>query len=390
MNSFFRIGGCPAVALCWLSLAVFCGCADNEDQPQSKKPPNAPPSGKSLQPPSPPPQKPAEEDETQTASSQPATAVATEDAPKNPPPGGQQTTPVPAEPTVDEPNAHNQPAEDAAEPATNEPGDFVPDEGDVPDSIPPREEPKPLEPPPEAEGLKRFVEGNDLWVDVKNKRVVLAGRIVQRNEQIPLELFACRKGTKEHEAIVAVDVTAFFVHACLVAAGGEFGHPVRFWTADRQPMYEAAEGCQVKVTVHWDDEDGGERRSASAQSWLYNSRSKSEMKEPWVFAGSQFYKPTPEDKPFYLAEDGDLICVSNFPSALLDVPVESSSEESHLLYRPLTENIPPIGTPVAIVLEPEPGLREPISAPRILTVESGEAAPAAPGLEAPGEQTPPE
>ena len=68
----------------------------------------------------------------------------------------------------------------------------------------------------------------------------------------------------------------------------------------------------------------------------------------------------------YLAEDGDLICVSNFISALLDVPVKSSADEAHLVYRPLTENIPPVGTPVALVLEAEPGLREPIGAPRPL------------------------
>ena len=49
----------------------------------------------------------------------------------------------------------------------------------------------------------------------RTKRVVLEGEVCLREGQ--LEMFACLKGTKEHEAIVAVPTKAHVVHAALVA-----------------------------------------------------------------------------------------------------------------------------------------------------------------------------
>jgi hypothetical protein len=370
MNVRRSLAALPAAAFAAAILGV-AGCSDDEKQsddggrqrvaqPESAAPQpdgvrviNAPPppgrrtrdNGQSSQ---------AAQEETRPPKTNPDDHSGASAHSENPPSDAPEETPAP-EASV-EGSAAGEPHEapqEASEDTVSDPASE--------DEFPKPEEPKPLEPPPEAKDAKRFVEGEDLWVDLKNKRVVLAGRVVQRGEHVPLELLACKKGTKEHEAIVAVQVTAFFVHTCL-AGFGEFGHPVRFWTVDRKPMYEPAEGSIVKVTVYWDDEDGS-RRSMPAQEWLRNSRTGGTMDVPWVFAGSQFWKPTPEDKPYYLAEDGDLICVSNFPSALLDLPVESSAEESNLVYQPFTKNIPPVGTPVAIVLEVEPGIREPITAP---------------------------
>ena len=55
----------------------------------------------------------------------------------------------------------------------------------------------------------------------------------------------------------------------------------------------------------------------------------------------------------YLAETGDFICVSNFPSAMLDLPVESSQANEDLTYQAFTEHIPPLGTRVRMVLTPK-------------------------------------
>ena len=72
------------------------------------------------------------------------------------------------------------------------------------------------------------------------------------------------------------------------------------------------------------------------------------MKANWVFAGSGFTKEN-----YYLAEDGDVICVANFPTATLDLAAKSSSQgNSNLLYEAYTERIPPRGTAVTIELIP--------------------------------------
>ncbi|GIW99335.1 MAG: hypothetical protein KatS3mg111_2668 [Pirellulaceae bacterium] len=52
-----------------------------------------------------------------------------------------------------------------------------------------------------------------------------------------------------------------------------------------------------------------------------------------------------------MAEGGDLICVSNFSTATLDVPFESSQVNAGLMFAAFTERIPERGTPVRLVLQ---------------------------------------
>ncbi|OHB68082.1 MAG: hypothetical protein A2V70_18600 [Planctomycetes bacterium RBG_13_63_9] len=196
------------------------------------------------------------------------------------------------------------------------------------------------------ESLQRLDPAKPIWVDQKRGRLVMVGQICQR--EAPLELFACLKNTKEHEAIVTVDVEAFKAHAGLLAIGAEAGRPVSW-----NPQYTPAAGSQIEITVFWKDAKG-RRQSARAQDWILNTRTKKAMKHPWVFAGSGFWQDEQTGKKYYQAEGGDFICVSNFPSAMLDLPIQSSQANSELLYRPFTERIPPLATPVTLVLRPKP------------------------------------
>ena len=72
-----------------------------------------------------------------------------------------------------------------------------------------------------------------------------------------------------------------------------------------------------------------------------------------MFAGSGFYVDEATKKQYYMAEAGDFICVSNFPDAMLDMPIESTSDNDDLMFEAFTENIPPRGTKVTVVLAPE-------------------------------------
>src|SRR5690606_33238231 len=76
------------------------------------------------------------------------------------------------------------------------------------------------------------------------------------------------------------------------------------------------------------------------------------MTLPWVFAGSGFWLDEETGKQHYQAESGDVICVSNFSSAMLDVPAESTNANAGLFFEAFTERIPPLGTPVRLVLTP--------------------------------------
>jgi hypothetical protein len=78
------------------------------------------------------------------------------------------------------------------------------------------------------------------------------------------------------------------------------------------------------------------------------------MSSEWVFSGSGFWEDPSDGRKYYRADSGDMICVSNFSTAMMDVNVASSAEADQLLYSPFTERIPERFMPVRLVLVPIP------------------------------------
>jgi len=185
-----------------------------------------------------------------------------------------------------------------------------------------------------------------VWFDKATKSVVMVGAVCQR--RAPLELFACLRGSKEHESVVAVATEAYVVHAGLLATGAEPGAPVQF-----VPEYAPPRGPEIEVQVIWKDEQG-QKHQARAQDWVRNMQTGKAMSAPWVFGGSRFVNDETTGERFYVADvEGDLICVANFSGAVLDIPVESTDSDAGLLFDAFTERIPPRGTPVTLVLTPK-------------------------------------
>jgi hypothetical protein len=199
------------------------------------------------------------------------------------------------------------------------------------------------ESPGDPPGLKRVTKDYDIWIDTKRKAVVVDGEVCLREGQ--LEMFACPKGSKEHESVVAVNAKPQFVHAALLAVGAKPGAPVKF-----DPVYKPATGQVIDIYVLWKDEKG-ENQKIRAQEWIKQAKTGKSMPYNFVFAGSGFWKDD-DGKEYYYADGGDFICVSNFPSATLDLPVESSQANAELLFVANTEKIPPRGTKVRLVLVP--------------------------------------
>ncbi len=204
--------------------------------------------------------------------------------------------------------------------------------------------PKPPKLPP-PKGLKQMAKPNRTWIDLKKREVVIDGYISLREGM--LEMFACPVGTKEHESVIAVYSWAQVAHAALLAVGAEKGTPVSF-----RPKFQPPTGMEIEIEIRWLDEKK-KWRSARAQDWIRNARTGKPMSHPWVFAGSGFWKDEDSGREYYMGDSGDFICVSNFSTATLDIPVESSQMAGGLVYEPLTENIPPLGTPVRLVLKPQ-------------------------------------
>ena len=204
-------------------------------------------------------------------------------------------------------------------------------------------------PPKPEEPAKRVEVGKNVWLEVQGdkRRVRVNGYVCLREGA--LEQLVTRKNTKEHEAIIAVDADARKIHEALLLAGAEPGTPVRF-----VPEYQAATGQTIKVTLQY--EDNGRLVTVPGQRWVKDTKTGKEMAVDWVFAGSQLVdNPLDPDHPkSYLANDGDVICVSNFDTAMLDLPIESSQKNSELEFAAWTERIPPLQTKVTVILDPAP------------------------------------
>jgi hypothetical protein len=136
------------------------------------------------------------------------------------------------------------------------------------------------------------------------------------------------------------------VHAGLLAAEARPGSPVTF-----NPEYKAATGQIVDIYVLWKEPDGA-KKQVRAQDWVKNVKTGKAMAHDWVFAGSGFWKDEETGKEHYRANGGDLVCVSNFPTATLDLPIESSQANDELMFAAFTDRIPPRGTKVRVVLIP--------------------------------------
>jgi len=189
--------------------------------------------------------------------------------------------------------------------------------------------------------LKRLSPTEEVWVDPARKEVVVGGRIAI--DRGPIEFFACSEGTKEHESIVATKSSARLVHAALLAIGLEPGTPVSF-----DPEYVAATGPRVLVRVRWTDANGSPT-AVDAREWVRNTRTGAALDTDWVFAGSSFWTDPADGTEYYQADGGDLICVSNFPTAMLDLPVESSQSNEALLFEAFAGRVPPRGTAVELI-----------------------------------------
>jgi hypothetical protein len=184
------------------------------------------------------------------------------------------------------------------------------------------------------------------------RRVIIDAYVCLREG--PLEQLMCRRHTKEHEAILAADVDARDIHTALLAAKAKPGSTVRYEEKDNKPVIIAPTGQRIKVTLQF--EEKGKVVTVPAQHWVRNIRTKKELEYDWVFAGSHFI-PNPDDKnkpPFYAANSGDVITVSNFEGAMLDLPINSSKDNDELQFEAFTDHIPPLDTKVTIILEPMP------------------------------------
>jgi hypothetical protein len=251
-------------------------------------------------------------------------------------------------------------------------------------------------------------------LDREGKRLLVKTHVVLREGQ--LEMLCCPAQTKEHESILAVDARAYVIHAGLVALGAKPGMPVQYrpqfkppsgqpidiflqWTDAQGKAHRVRAQEWIRTATHRmyvaafdklpadlilperDDEwpiryhpkfkeltwfgpmSAAQRDKLlslshdaayqkAIRTFFADGQSK-QLEAGWVFVGSGYYVDEKTGEKSYLAEGGDLICVSNFPTAMLDLSIKSTDKaDEGLLFEPWTERVPPKGTEVTMELVP--------------------------------------
>lgn len=197
--------------------------------------------------------------------------------------------------------------------------------------------------------VKKVPVGKNVDVEIQGdkRRVVIQSTVCLRMG--PLEQLLTRKQTKEHESILVADVDAQHIHAALLVAGAQEGKPVQF-----RPRFQPPTGTPIKVTLEYTDPEKKQLVQVAGQHWIRRLKDNKELQADWVFAGSRkIADPLEKQKPpYYAANDGDIICVSNFDTAMLDLPILSGANADELAFDAFTSRIPPLETPVKVILEP--------------------------------------
>jgi hypothetical protein len=213
-----------------------------------------------------------------------------------------------------------------------------------PADVPPAEKAAPDKP---SAAVKRTEIGKNIVLETQGdkRRVRVAATVCFRDGA--LEMLMCRKNTKEHESVLNADIDARQLHTALLLTGAKPGKPVQY-----EPQYVPASGTTIKVTLEYQKD--GKTVTIPGQDWVRDAKTRKALSHPWVFAGSVFFpdQDDPKKPPLYAANGGDVICVSNFPDAMLDLPVNSPQDDAERLYEAFTERIPPLGEAVTIILEP--------------------------------------
>ena len=186
-----------------------------------------------------------------------------------------------------------------------------------------------------------------LEIDLSRGRLIIDAQVCLREG--PLELLLCARNTKEHESILHTDVAPWQVHAGLLALGLERGKPARWQqTPGGRGGFLPPQGSGLEITLRWQDAQGV-AQEVPAGRWLSTQSASGAVVPAWVFVGSEVL---PDGR--YLADlSGDMICISNFADAIVDVPLESSASNALLCFRANSPEIPPLATPVQVVIAPQ-------------------------------------
>ncbi len=177
--------------------------------------------------------------------------------------------------------------------------------------------------------------------------------IVTLREGDWLELLACTKGTKEHEAILVVEARPSHIHMALLMVGLEPGNPMRWQQNEAKDGYQIIEARGPKVAITLIYEMDGKTVETPAHEWIVNQQTGKTLDDNiWLFTGSEIMKFDDEPPVFAADVNGTAISLVTFGDELLGKQTNVTNETDNAMWTARTRFIPPLNTKVIIRLTP--------------------------------------
>ncbi|MFN3198071.1 MAG: YdjY domain-containing protein [Bradymonadia bacterium] len=202
---------------------------------------------------------------------------------------------------------------------------------------------KPGAPPVERIDKFRFRVGK-VEVDREAGTVRIPGRLNMK-EGI-LEYFAVATMGKLHESVLELLAEPSHIHLGLILIDLE---PSKYVSDPKEGRKVVKAGSQVKMFIEWLAPDTKKMVQMPAEHWLYNRKLKgSPTARNWVFTGSFFYNGQ-------YAADNDRSVVALVPDGTAIIGNVADDGNPYrgdgLGFEVYRERVPPLGTPVAFVIQ---------------------------------------
>lgn len=192
-----------------------------------------------------------------------------------------------------------------------------------------------------------------------------------------LELVACTKDSKEHEALIAIEAKAAHVHAALLLIGAEPGNPAmrKQVETDNGPRWVdiLPRGQEIEVFLVLKNQKGEPEEHPISKFLIKGldegydgvpiERDKNENRafptHTFLFVGSHVFKDGERDPVYVADESGNVISLSTFGDELLALPDVHGHDNAALQWAVDSTHLPDLDSKVTLRLKP----KKPAAAP---------------------------
>jgi hypothetical protein len=190
-------------------------------------------------------------------------------------------------------------------------------------------------------------------------------------DQGALELLACTKDTKEHEAVVMVNAKALHIHMALLLLGAKSGNPPSqkvIGEGDKQMWIPIPpSGQEIEVSLVTKDENGkpidrpiseflektGEEQDIPGQpEKKKDEKDQAFPTNKFIFMGSLLIDQAEGPKQYAADQSGNVISISTFGDEMLGLPDFMGQDNEALAWSINPTHLPKVGTKVILRLKP--------------------------------------